>query len=292
MSVETAVIPVAGAGTRVFPSTTAIEKCMMPVYAGEHSRPVIDFMVDDCALAGIKRVIFVTSERGQAQLQDYFESINPALEAQLRGLGRHDRLAEELERRRHFGLTYEYVLQPSDRYGTACPPALAQDHLRGEKVFALMGGDDFVYRQDGGSELADAITSWNKFGTDHVIMGNPVARTEGPRYGILLINDEDLLTGIDEKPPITRVPDKPIANISRYLLSEAIWPQIEAEMATVREKGEEHFITHPINDALANGQTFKVHRIEGKYLEGGSFEGLQEASLYVAAHPKATLGIN
>lgn len=286
MKVETAVMPVAGAGTRVFPVATAIEKCMMPIYAGAQGLPVIDYMVADCARAGIKRIIFVTSERGRTQLKDYFETINQKLEAQLRGIDKDKVINNELKRRGKFDLKYEYVIQPTDRYGTAYPPYLARELLRGESHFALMGGDDFVYRQDGTSEIADAIKLWQESGSDHVIMGNPVEQEEGPKFGILHINDDGKLTHFDEKPPPERVPKKPVANISRYLLSDKIWPQLEAEMARNRHGADEHFITYAINDALADGQSFQVHPVSGKYLEGGSFEGLQRAGLYIATHPQ------
>jgi len=285
MSVETAVIPVAGAGTRVFPMTTAIEKCLMPVYFGDTARPVIDFMVEDCALGGIERIIFVTSERGQGQLQDYFGQLNTNLEAQLRRLDKTDKIAEELARRRSRSLTYEYVVQPPDQYGTAYPPFLAQDHLRGESRFALMGGDDFVYHADGTSEMAEAIKLWKSSDSDHVIMGNPVAREEGSKYGILHIGLDGQLQEFDEKPPLERIPANPVANISRYLLSDAIWPHIEAEIQRERSGKDEHFVTYAINDALADGQSFQVHPVTGKYLDGGSFAGLQEAGAWIAAHP-------
>lgn len=92
------------------------------------------------------------------------------------------------------------------------------------------------------------------------------------------------LLGIDEKPPIERVPQNPVANISRYLLSESIWPFITDEMARNRGTGE-HYVTYPINDALEDGHTFLVHPVGGKYLDGGSFEGLLEASQYITANP-------
>ena len=285
MNVETAIMPVAGAGTRVFPSTTSIEKCMMPVYAGEQTRPIIDFMVEDCALAGIKRVIFVTTERGQQQLSDYFENINPNLQAQLKRLGKDDIIEEETERRKAFGLSFEYIIQPPTKYGTAYPPYIAREHLEGEDRFALMGGDDFVYRDDGTSELEEAIKLWGAAGTDHVIMGNRVSKAEGPKYGVLQVDDSSALISIDEKPPIEHVPEDPVVNISRYLLSDAIWPYIEEEMSNDRGKGEHH-ITYPINQALANGQTFQVHPVSGVYMDGGSFSGLLSASLYISEHPK------
>lgn len=285
MQIETAVIPVAGAGTSVFPCTTAIDKCFLPVYANGHSRPLIDFMVEDCVGAGLKRVIFVTTERGKTQLKEYFEDLNPVLLQQLQALGRDDVIEAELRRRASYGLTFEYVIQPPDTYGTAVPPYLAREALNGENRFALMGGDDFVYHPDGTSELKLAIDTWEQAGSDHVIMGVPVERNHATRYGILQINENGTLADIDEKPPIERVPENPVANISRYLLSDTIWDYIDQEIAEQRGKGKEHYITYPISNAAADGQTFQVHAVKGTYLNGGNFEGLRYASNYLAKHP-------
>lgn len=286
MRIKTAIIPVAGAGTRVFPMTTAIEKCMMPVYASCSSRPVVDYMVEDCVLAGIERIIFVTSARGKQQLKDYFETIPAGLEAQIRGLDKQKIIDKENDRRQAYNVKFEYVVQPADKYGTAYPPYLSRELLDGEDAFALMGGDDFVYRQDGGSELADAIALWEDGEADHVIMGNPVPHEQGSRFGILHVDPKGHMIKIDEKPPMSRVPAAPVANISRYILSAKIWPQLEAEMAKERFGSDEHFITYAINDALDAGQSFLVHEVKGKYLEGGSFDGLQAAGVWISQHPK------
>lgn len=286
IAIDTVIMPLAGAGTRAFPITTAIEKCMLPIYAGSQSRPIVDYMVEDCARAGVKRIIFITSERGKAQLKDYFEEVNPNLQAQIKRLGKDDQLQAELARRQAFGLEYEYVIQPADQYGTAYPPYLAKDHLRGERYFALLGGDDFIYHQDSTSELTTAIAGWAASGAEHAIMGKPIDRAEGPKYGILQIDGVGLLASIDEKPPLERVPAKPVANISRYLLSDSIWPFIEDEMRNDRGRAE-HYITYPISEALAAGQDFYVHPVQGEYIDGGSFEGLLQASQYITAHPHA-----
>lgn len=286
MRIETAVIPVAGAGTREFPVTTAIEKSMMPVYAGDASRPIIDFMVEDCATAGLGRVIFVTTERGQRQLQDYFgPDLTSTLRRQLERVGKTSKIDAELSRRRSYGLQFEYVIQPTHMYGTAVPLYLARAALRGEQHFALMGGDDFVYHEDGSSELQLALAGWSDSGTDHAIMGLPVNREDAPKYGILQTGSDGRLTAIDEKPPLQRVPLTPVANISRYLLSDAIWPHVLDEMQQLRGTGE-HYVTYPIGAALAEGQTFHVHPVQGQYLDGGSFEGLLQASNYITAHPR------
>lgn len=282
--VTTAVIPVAGAGTRVFPMTTAVEKCMMPVYIGSESRPLVDFMVEDCAKAGITRIIFVTSERGKQQLQDFYGDMNEHLQNQLLALGKESLIAAEEARRSSRGLSFEYIIQPPGTYGTTVPLALAQESLKDEAHFVLMGGDDFVWHRDGTSELALAIATWKHSGADHVIMGNPVTRAEGVKYGILSLDGEGVLKNIDEKPPLERVPEQPLANISRYLFSDTIWPFVNQEMSTIRGSEQpEHYITYPITAAAQSGQRFQAHRVQGAYLDGGSFSGLQAAGNYISS---------
>ena len=146
MRIETAVIPVAGLGMRQWPAATTIEKSLLPVYAGDEAVPIVSYMVDDCAKAGVRRIIFVTTERGRTQLKDYFEGVNPAQVAYARTLGKTARLQTERERRAAYGLTYEYIIQPTNVYGTAVPLAEAQAALAGERVFGFMGGDDFTCR--------------------------------------------------------------------------------------------------------------------------------------------------
>jgi UTP-glucose-1-phosphate uridylyltransferase len=212
--------------------------------------------------------------------------LDPDLETQLEGLHKHEIIEREKERRRSYGLTYEYIIQPEGHYGTAFPPSLAKAHLKGENRFMLVGGDDFSYNQDGSSEIQRAITLWENAGTDHVIMGNPVSQDEATKYGIFQVNGQQQLIGIDEKPPRERVPENPIANISNYGLSEAIWPFIDEEMARPLSPKEEHFITNVINGAIKNNQTFQVHELRGIYMDGGTSLGLLTASNYIYDHPR------
>lgn len=286
--IETAVIPVAGVGSRMLPATWSIEKCMLPIYTGGRTRLLVDWMVDECAKAGIKRVIFVTTERGKKQLYDYFEKIDLSLAKRYQHLGKGKVVAEEQARRDAYGLTYEYVIQRPNGYGTAVPPYLTRHLLEGEKRFFLMGGDDFVYHQEPDvSELSLAIQTWDRAGTDHIIMGNPIPRADAPRYGVLFADERGDLSEWIEKPPIEQVPDIPVvtANISRYGFSDKIWEHLEHEMEIKREG--EHLITYPVLEALAASQTFHIHPVQGAYLGGGTAEELIATGKYIAEHPEA-----
>lgn len=161
----------------------------------------------------------------------------------------------------------------------------AREAIGDEEHVALLGGDDFVYRQDGTSELGLAIKTWNARDTDHLVMGVPVSREAAAgTYGVLMQDEDGNFVGIDEKPPLERVPNNPLANISRYLLSSEIWEHVDAEMVTDRG-GKEHKVTDPLNVARKSGQTFGIHTVEGVYLDGGETGNMLDAILYVRQNP-------
>lgn len=53
----TAIIPVAGPGTRLLPATEAIPKELLPVF----DRPIIELVVREAVADGIDEIIFVTA---------------------------------------------------------------------------------------------------------------------------------------------------------------------------------------------------------------------------------------
>ena len=66
--IKTAVIPLAGLGTRMLPLTKALPKELWPL--GEKS--ILEIILDECFDAGIKEVIFVISKRKEV-IKNYFK---------------------------------------------------------------------------------------------------------------------------------------------------------------------------------------------------------------------------
>lgn len=64
-----AVIPVAGLGTRMLPATKAIPKEMLPIV----DKPLIQYIVNECAAAGIKEIILVTHSSKNA-IENHFDT--------------------------------------------------------------------------------------------------------------------------------------------------------------------------------------------------------------------------
>ena len=268
--VTTAVIGVGGYGTRRLPITKAIEKCMLPI----GNRPLVDYIVADCAKAGIQRIIFITTERDQ-QLRDYYGH-NAALEQYLTTRGKQDAL--ELLNDIGQGLSFEYIRQTADLpIGDGAPLAAARPALTGEERFAVLMGDDFVYRADGTSELADAIAIWQG-STPHLLLSAPIDRQLAPRYGVLAYNDQHHLTRLVEKPSIEEAPDPCIINISKYVFSRSMLDYIDDNIERARQSGTELEIVDVIMAAVTAGEAVYVHDSSGSYLDGGSEEGWLQAN--------------
>ena len=69
----TAVIPIAGKGTRLAPLTRTLPKAMFPLVAPDGSvRPVGDWIAREALSAGCEKICFVTSAGQDGLLRDYF----------------------------------------------------------------------------------------------------------------------------------------------------------------------------------------------------------------------------
>src|SRR5690606_33337888 len=82
-----AVIPAAGLATRFLPATKTVPKELFPVV----DRPVLHYIVEEAAAAGITDVLLITG-RGKVSMVDYFDR-RPDLEEKLRDKGDEELLA-------------------------------------------------------------------------------------------------------------------------------------------------------------------------------------------------------
>jgi UTP--glucose-1-phosphate uridylyltransferase len=85
--IRKAVIPVAGAGTRLLPATKAQPKEMLPIL----DTPAVQYVVQEAVDSGIEEILFVTG-RGKRAIEDHFDR-NLELEAHLARRGDAEALA-------------------------------------------------------------------------------------------------------------------------------------------------------------------------------------------------------
>lgn len=253
-----AIIAVAGYGTRRLPVTKTIEKCMLPF----GNRPVVDYVVQDCIKAGIEDIYFVIGEQS-TQIRDYYRT-NIDLKDYLKRNNKTD-LLPLIEPPK---VRFHYIIQPSyGKRGTADAVSRVVPRIpEGEQVVVL-GGDDCIYRKDGGSEVARLIEAAGDYSS---IMGVRVDPSRVSSYGVLESNQDGNFVSIVEKPKQEDAPSDMI-NISKYVFDYELLKLTEDYVNSSQPEGE-YLITEPINQYVKKHGQMKIVPAEGEYLDSGTLE--------------------
>jgi len=272
MQIKKAIIPVAGWGTRRLPITKVIEKAMLPI----GNRPLADYVVEDCAKAGIEDVYIVIDEKPFSQIKAYYEE-NAKLNDYLVARGKGDKVS--LANTQRPGMTIHFYCQKDvdARYGSACPVAQVVEEFGVDEPTVVLMGDDFIYNADGSSDLA-RLMECVKEPTDSAMLATEIDPEDVEKYGVLKV-DDDILTGIYEKPKKEEAPSN-LINISKYIMSPALLKRI-VDYCHDNDFGpgdQEYLITDPIIDHIKAGEKIYVKPIQGEYLDGGSAEGWLHAN--------------
>lgn len=269
MSVTKAVLPVAGYGTRFLPASKAVPKEMMPLV----DKPAIQYVVEECARAGLDDVLLVTST-GKSALEDHFDR-HLELEAALQRKGKDDLLAATRETD---GLaTIASVRQP-EQLGLGHAVLMAREHV-GDSSFVVVLGDDIVDPQDHFLEHMLDV---------HERSGRPtIALMEVPEdqthlYGIATVEETDeddvvAVTGLVEKPPPGEAPSR-LAIIGRYVLPGAVFGVLED---TPRGAGDEIQLTDALV-ALADEEPLRGVVYRGVRHDVGDKIGFLKATVDLA----------
>jgi UTP--glucose-1-phosphate uridylyltransferase len=219
-----AVIPVAGLGTRLLPATKSQPKEMLPVVG----KPVVQYVVEELAEAGIGRALFVTG-RGKTAIEDHFDS-DPELVRRLREAGREELLARLAYER--MGVDFLYTRQAEQRgLGDA---VLCAERFAGESPFALALGDSIIAGAEEPvvTRLAGELEAAGAAGALAV---EEVGEDEVSRRG-MVVAEGDSSPGPGEAFAVVDLVEKPkpqevssrLAIAARYVFSPAIFEELRA----------------------------------------------------------------
>ena len=152
MKIRKAVITAAGYGTRMLPATKSMPKEMLPIL----DKPAIQYIVEECAGAGITDILIILS-RGKHVVEDHFDR-SPDLERQLQKSGK-DGLYNELVNIASMA-NIVYVRQ-AEQLGLGHAVLCAKSFAGGEP-FAVLYGDDVIIGED--PAIAQLCRAYDKYG--------------------------------------------------------------------------------------------------------------------------------
>lgn len=267
--VRKAVFPVGGLGTRFLPATKAMPKEMLPVV----DKPLIQYVVEEAAAAGIEEFIFVTG-RGKAAIEDHFDR-SYELEATLAARGKRQEL-DILDQiiTTPGSISYTRQIEP---LGLGHAVWCAR-HLVGNEPFAVLLADDFVHAQT--PCLKQMMEAYSQHGGAMAAVMN-VPKAHVSRYGIVdVAREENALVhvkGVVEKPSQEEAPST-LAIIGRYILPPEIFTHLETQ---TRGAGGEIQLTDAFMPLMAQ-HPFYGYRFDGRRIDCGAKAGLIQASLAVA----------
>jgi UTP--glucose-1-phosphate uridylyltransferase len=243
MDIEIAVVPVAGLGTRLLPATKSQPKEMLPV----GRKPVVQYVVEELDLSGIRRILFVTS-RGKTSIEQHFD-IDEQLTTYLRETGREEQLMD-LEFERH---AMEYFYTRQRRQLGLGHAVLCARPLVGHQPFVVALGDSIIGLHAQSDIVARLIEQYETTDAELVVAFERVPAADVVHYGIAqprngtgpVFDLEDVI----EKPALDEAPSN-LAVAARYVFSPAIF---EALQETPPGKGGEIQLTDAIRLLLKQG---------------------------------------
>ena len=237
------IILAGGSGTRLYPSTLATSKQLLPVY----DKPMIYYPLSMLMLSGIREVLIISSPEDLPKYQSLLSSGDT------------------------IGMKFSYKTQPS-------PDGLAQAFILGEEFIGdenvcLILGDNIFYGSDLPHILKAAVQDVNESGTA-TVFGYYVNDPE--RYGVVEFDDDGNAISIKEKPSS---PKSNYAVSGLYFYPNDVISIAKNQKPS--ERGELEI--SDTNKIYLSEKRLKVNKLSRGYawLDTGTHDSLLEASQFV-----------
>ena len=163
------VILAGGCGTRLYPSTSAVSKHLMPIY----DKPMIYYSLSTLMLADVRDILIICRRTDLESFKLLFSHLD------------------------QIGVDFSFLVQEQP-LGIANGILLAKDFLEGQSCAVILG-DNFFY----GHDFAKLVNSISK-AKNNTIVAYPVKNPQD--YGVVEFDSDFQIKSLDEKPvkPMSR----------------------------------------------------------------------------------------
>src|SRR3954470_20835437 len=219
MVIQSAVVPVAGLGTRLLPATKSQPKEMLPVAR----KPIVQYVVEELVSNGIQQLLFVTG-RSKSSIENHFDH-DPELFRTLSDGNKQD-LLKELNFE-SLKANFFYTRQRLQKgLGDA---VLCGENFAGEQPFLVALGDSILGLHATSMAVTRMMEVFEERRASCVIAVEEVPRDETRHYGIVQpengARDVFRIVNLVEKPKPEEAPSN-LAIAGRYIFSPVIFDMI------------------------------------------------------------------
>lgn len=222
---KTAVVPVAGLGTRLLPTTKAVPKELLPL----GGLPTLHYVAAELAEIGVEKIILVSSE-AKSEIARYFQH-DGKLATALRDKNKTEILNTLWSESKYSDVEFEVVIQ-HEQLGLGHAILCAEPSVAGQPFIVALG--DCVMGLGGKSTvLAKMVEAYHQKQAEIVIAFEEVPDEKVSRYGIAApvdsSNTDDVfaLADVVEKPSLADAPSN-LAVAARYILPSTIFDQLKS----------------------------------------------------------------
>ena len=267
LTINKAVLPAAGFGTRFLPATKAIPKEMLPLV----DKPLIQYVVEEAHASGLKELIIVTG-MGKTAIEDHFDT-SFELEILLKERGKKEllRMIEEISNL--VNVAYTRQKKP---LGLGHAINITRNLINNEP-FAVLLGDDIIDAKVPAMKQMTEV--YRRYGSS-VLAVQKVPRSQAHLYGV--IKGKKVAPGVHrvidlvEKPKTE--PPSNLAIIGRYILTPGIFKALDN---TRPGKGGEIQLTDAIKILLETEEVY-AYEFEGTRYDAGDKLGFLQATVSYA----------
>lgn len=273
--VKRAIITAAGFGSRFLPITKTFPKEMLPVI----DKPIIQYLVEECADAGIEEVIIVVSPGEVSKFEDYFYGSATNIRTLMIRQGKLDRWhkVEQV-----FKLPKITIMPQDERlpYGNGRPVLTAIDLVQNDEAFAVLWGDDLVLSEE--SAVRQLVADYHRHPCDGILAVQEVPDSEVDKYGIVKLkpNSDNEVDLVIEKPARKNAPSN-LASYGRYILTPKVFEFLKPDAIGL----DDELWLQDANDRLAKQGTVRVKVVDGEWMTTGDPLRYMKAHIkYMLAH--------